>query len=299
MSLCVVFNMDCVTGLLDRIDDNYFDAVITDPPYGLSGSLPKPEEVKHKSDFGNKQIYTSKGEWDSFKTKEGLENFTRKWLDSSFRKLRKGGHLFTFGTHHNIFLTKRLLEEVGFTFRQMLIWYAPNSPPCPTNLIFAHNCEYILWATKGSNYTFNNTKERGINITKQIKDIFIMNSLSSTDPERVEGHPTQKPIELMEQLIKVSTNEGDLVLEPFLGSGTTMTACTRTNRHCFGFEVNPDYIPIIKKKVNWGQKPHDFFLFTDDKPQIDKHKIDKYMKQYKGILSETDIIDMINKGNLQ
>ena len=104
----------------------------------------------------------------------------------------------------------------------------------------------------------------------------------------------------MEILINVCTEEGDLVLEPFLGSGSTMLGCINTNRHCFGFEINEEYIPIIKRKVKWGQEPHNYFLFKSTvNDSVNEDKIEKYFKKYNGILTRNDIIDMLNKGNLE
>ena len=289
MTINILYNMDCVEGMIMRMPFE-IDLVVTDPPYGLSSGLETLEEKKEK---GNDTYWTSKGDWDTFETEKEFIDFTESWLSACYKKLRHGGQIYIFATHHNLFITYGLLKNIGYTFRQLLIWYSPSSPPCMTNnRVYQHCCEYILWATKGNNYTFNNTKIYKQPMTKQIKDIFLINSLFPGNPERISGHPTQKPVELLKKLIGVSSNEGDVVMDCFLGSGSTMLACIQSNRHCFGFEVNGEYINLIKKKVKWNQSPNQYFL-VDNPEKIDEDKVNDLIKKYDGLINRQQAIEMI------
>jgi len=291
----IIYNSDCISGMLRFLQDNSIDLVLTDPPYGLSKGLIDHDEAREtRKEGGFNQLFTGKGVWDCFETEQEFTDFTESWLLSCYQKLKEGGHIFTFGTHHNIFITYNLLHKLNYHFRQLLIWYSPVSPPSQTGKVFQHCCEYILWATKGDNYTFNNTKERMQHLTKQIQDIFIINSLTAGNPERIEGHPTQKPTELLSKIIKIATNEDNLVLDCFLGSGSTMLACQKTNRNCIGFEINQDFIEIIKRKVNFGQLPHTFELITDQKP-LDEQLIQQTIDSYSGLIGRNQAIEIICK----
>ena len=211
--------------VLPTLEDESVDLVLTDPPYNIK-----------------------KAEWDKVDN-----NFFRAWLRECKRLTKHT--ILTFCSHIFVKELRQICEdELGLIYKMMLIWdwrercYTPNKN-------YKVGFDTILFFVKNESYTFNRPYEysKCWNILK----------FTRVQSQRKEGrmlingklfkqHLTQKPLELIKHLILIHSNKGDVVLDPFLGSGTTMKACLELKRNCIGVEINPKYIEITKKRLNWG-----------------------------------------------
>ena len=243
-----VYITDAVKGMNTFLNDDSVNLFLVDPPYNLT------KESENREDNANwKGIAQPKGDWDYFETDEDFQKFTDDWIDMCYRKSKSNGSILVHATMHNLFVTKIALERAGYQLRQVLIWHVLNASPSLTNKMFRSVYEFILWGTKGGGYIFNNTKQPYVSTTKQIENLIPVPFLNGA--ERVKGHPTQKPSDLLRILIRTLSNEGDLVSDCFLGSGSTMLSCKMENRSCIGFEKREECIGMIKQKVGWDMQP--------------------------------------------
>jgi DNA modification methylase len=216
------------------------DCVITDPPYGIDGSgFEIPEKSYKRID----------AEWDK---KE--PNYL--WIDEAVRLLKEGGAIYITGTHHNIFKVKNYLDtKEEMQFNNFLIWHKPNVMPIKFAKqlgIFAFSCEYILYYSKGKPKNFQYDKLKKQNKGIQQRDIFILKTCEDTKT----GHPSQKPLKLMRKLITASSKQGDIILDPFAGSGTTLIASKQLGRRWVGIELNTEYISLINQRLKQTNLVH-------------------------------------------
>ena len=224
---------DCLE-VLKKIPDASIDLILTDPPYNIS----KRDRITRRGGkFGvAKDITLNFGEWDFGKTKP------EDYLPEIVRVLKPNGVLVMF--YDKLWLGiigLWLQEEFGFRVRYIGSWVKRNPAPQARKVKWQNGVENFLIATKneGSGHHFNYK-------LGQSPDYFV----TSVNYEHL--HPTQKPLDLIEWIISYWSFEGDLVLDPFLGSGTTMKACLELNRNCIGIEISEDYCNIVKKRLNWG-----------------------------------------------
>ncbi len=236
---------DCLA-TLDRIIERHphgvFDAIFADPPYFLSNG-----GTTCKS---GRRTKVDKGAWDESRGAEGNHEFNRAWLSRCQRVLRPDGTLWISGTQHVIHSVGFALQQLGFKMLNTITWEKPNPPPNLSCRYFTLSTETILWAAKSerSRHTFNYAAMREANGGKQMKSVWRMKAPPGA--EKTHGrHPTQKPLELIERCLLASTNPGDLVLDPFLGSGTTGVVAARHGRKFVGIEMNPSYLDTARKRV--------------------------------------------------
>jgi site-specific DNA-methyltransferase (adenine-specific) len=267
--------------LLDAIAAKYpegrFDAIFADPPYFLSnGGI---------SCHAGKMVKVDKGDWDKSRGAEVNHEFNLEWLKRCQKVLKPNGTIWITGTHHVIFSIGYAMQQLGFKILNDIAWEKPNPPPNLSCRYFTHSTETILWAAKSekSKHLFNYQEMRKVT-GKQMKTVwrreefdgragsplpaaapdaderrarsdapYLDNIWTMTAPngdEKTFGkHPTQKPVSLVERCIAASTNPGDLVLDPFLGGGTTAVACARLNRGCVGIEMEEGNINLSVKRV--------------------------------------------------
>jgi len=204
--------------------DYIFDAIITDPAYNLSN------DPNVKEDFG---------EWDKFDSREDYLNFQRKWLKIALPKLKKGGNVLIFAAFEYGGYLMEILREVGLTVRNHSVWHKSN-PPTKHKSSDISSCEFIIWATKGKNATYNWLGSKKAHN-------FIETPLCQGNGRT--SHPTQKPIEVMKWLLEKYTNPGDLVLDPFAGSGSTGVACKLMGRNYVLIEEYRPYYEFIKMRM--------------------------------------------------
>jgi site-specific DNA-methyltransferase (adenine-specific) len=190
-----------------------------------------------------------KGAWDKSRGAELNHEFNLEWLSRCQRVLKPNGTIWVSGTHHVIFSIGYAMQQLGFKILNDIAWEKPNPPPNLSCRYFTHSTETVLWAAKNekSKHTFNYQEMRRVT-GKQMKTVWTMTAPGNF--EKTHGkHPTQKPVALIERCILASTNEGDLVLDPFLGGGTTAVAALRTKRKCIGIELDEAHANLAVKRI--------------------------------------------------
>lgn len=215
--------------LLKEIKDSgiKIDAVITDPPYGVSR--------KNQLGFSNMgRSGMNYGEWDY--------NFDQKeWIRLCAPLIKPGGSIIVFNDWKNFSYIVEELDDQGFSMKDVIRWVKPNPMPRNTARRYVGDFELAIWAVKdGGKWTFNKTEG-----SSYLRPIYKCPSVSSA--KRL--HPTQKPLKLIEDILKVHTNENDVVLDLFTGSGTTAEACLKNNRIFIGSELDKDYYEKAMKRL--------------------------------------------------
>ncbi|MFH0774202.1 MAG: DNA methyltransferase [bacterium] len=210
---CIEF-MDILIG---KYPEGRFDMVFADPPYFLSnGGI---------TCCAGKMVKVDKGQWDKSNGPELNHEFNTTWLSKCQRLLKPNGTIWVSGTHHVIYSIGYAMQQLGMKILNDITWEKPNPPPNLSCRYFTHSTETIIWAAKNdkSKHCFNYDAMRKINAGKQMKSVWAF--IPPNGNEKGFGkHPTQKPVALLEQIILASTNEGDLIMDPFSGSSTTGVA---------------------------------------------------------------------------
>ena len=229
--------------LLKKIGDESINLIFADPPYFLSNG-----GITCKS---GKMASVNKGSWDKSNGLTDKHNFNRKWIKECYRILAPNGSIWICGTFHNIYSVGMALEENNFKILNNITWQKTNPPPNLSCRYFTHSTETVLWAKKNlmkSRHTFNYAIMKEENGGKQMKDVWVGTTTRKT--EKIFGnHPTQKPIYLLERIIRASSNEGDLVLDPFCGSSTTGVASIQNNRRYIGIDISKEYMILSRKRI--------------------------------------------------
>jgi|SRR5947209_9520210 len=231
--------------ILDEISAKYpegrFDMIFADPPYFLSnGGI---------TCHGGKRVKVNKGDWDKSHGPELNHEFNLEWLRRCQNVLKPNGTIWVSGTHHVIFSIGYALQQLGYKILNDIAWEKPNPPPNLSCRYFTHSTETVLWAAKNekSKHTFNYAEMRKVT-GKQMKTVWRMTA-PRKDEKKYGKHPTQKPVALVERCVLASTREGDLVLDPFLGCGTTAVACAGLKRGCVGIELDEAHANLAAKRV--------------------------------------------------
>ena len=240
--LCEGDSLAALDRIIERHPDGVFDAIFADPPYFLSNG-----GMTCKS---GRMAKVDKGAWDKSRGAEGNHEFNREWLRRCQQALKPDGTIWVSGTQHVIFSVGFALQQLGFKLLNNIAWEKPNPPPNLSCRYFTHSTETILWAAKNerSKHVFQYAAMREANGGRQMKSVWRIKAPSGA--EKSHGrHPTQKPLELLERCLLASTNPGDLVCDPFLGSGTTGVAAVRHGRRFVGIEMNAGYLETARKRV--------------------------------------------------
>ena len=224
--------------VLTRMKQESVDMIFADPPYFLSN-----DGITCKS---GKMVSVNKGSWDKLSEKgssvEEKHKFNRKWIKLCKKVLKPDGTIWISGTLHNIYSVGMALEQEGFKIINNITWQKNNPPPNLACRCFTHSTETILWARKDdrkSRHFFNYQKMKEMNGGRQMKDVWT-GSLTK---------PSQKPEYLLERIILASTEEGQIVLDPFCGSGTTGVEAVRYGRKFIGIDISEEYIDISKRRL--------------------------------------------------
>lgn len=220
-----------------------FDMVFADPPYFLSND--------GISCSGGKQVSVNKGDWDKGLSLEEKHEFNRRWIRECKRLLTLNGTIWISGTFHNIYSCGMALEQEGFHILNNITWRKLNPPPNLACRTFTHSTETILWARKDekkAKHRFNYQLMKEINGGKQMKDVW-EGPLTPKQEKEYGKHPTQKPLYLLERIIEASTQEGDRILDPFVGSGTTCVAAKKLRRRAVGIDSSEEYLSIARKRL--------------------------------------------------
>lgn len=238
--------------LLKKIEAKSINFIFADPPYFLSsGGI---------SCQAGKQVSVNKGEWDLTKSIEDKLKFHRKWIGLCRDVLKDDGTIMISSTLHSVYAIGVALEMEGFSIINNIIWRKTNPAPNLACRCLTHSTETIIWARKqltakkkGKHY-FDYAAMKELNGGKQMKDVWdiepeIFESSTTTKKEKKHGkHPTQKPIALLERLITMATKEGDVVLDPFNGSGTTGIVAYTLKRKYIGLELDKEYLELTLKR---------------------------------------------------
>lgn len=226
---------------LKEIEDNSIDAIFADPPYFLSnGGI---------SVQSGKQVCVDKGDWDKGGTPEYIYAFNRQWLELCRPKLKENGTIWISGTHHNIHVVMRCLQELGYKVLNTITWQKTDPPPNLSCKYFNFSTELIIWARKSEKVThkFNYETMKQLNGGTQMTDVWRIPAVSQWEKEQGK-HPTQKPLRLLYRIILASTNVGDTILDPFAGSSTTGIAANLLGRKFIGIEQEPQFIDLSLRR---------------------------------------------------
>lgn len=219
---------DCMKRLVE-IEDNSIDTIFADPPYFLSnGGI---------SVQSGRQVCVDKGNWDKGGTPEYIYEFNCQWLSLCRSKLKDNGTIWISGTHHNIHVVMRCLQELGYKVLNTITWQKTDPPPNLSCRYFNFSTELIIWARKWEKkpHKFNYETMKQLNGERQMTDVWRIPAVGQWEKQQGK-HPTQKPLRLLYRIILAATDEGDTILDPFSGSGTTGIAANLLGRNYIGIE---------------------------------------------------------------
>jgi len=240
--------LELMDAIIKKYPNGYFDMIFADPPYFLSNG-----GITCKN---GKMVSVNKGDWDQSQGSELNHQFNLEWLKRCQKLLKKDGTIWVSGTHHVIHSIGFAMQQLGMKILNEITWQKPNPPPNLSCRYFTHSTETILWTAKNekSKHRFNYGLMRNENEGKQMKSVWSIKPPARN--EKLYGkHPTQKPLALLDRIIRASTNKDDLILDPFCGSATTGVAALKCERRFIGIDANIEYldklaIPRIKELYN-------------------------------------------------
>jgi modification methylase len=246
--LDTIMKGDCVAAM-DRLPEKSVDLVFADPPYNLqlNGDLHRPDQSK---------VDAVDDAWDQFDSFAAYDAFTRAWLLAARRVLKPNGTIWVIGSYHNIFRVGSTLQDLGFWILNDVVWRKTNPMPNFRGRRFQNAHETLIWASRdqnGKGYTFNYDALKAANDDVQMRSDWLFPIC--TGAERLKNdngdklHPTQKPEALLARVMLASTKPGDVVLDPFFGSGTTGAVAKRLGRHFVGIEREQDYIDAANERI--------------------------------------------------
>src|SRR5699024_11207805 len=240
-------NIDLYQGdsfkLLKKLEEKSVDLVFADPPYYLSSN--------GITNSGGKMVSVNKGEWDASLNLKEKHKYNRKWIRLCKNVMKDDATIWISGTLHNIYSIGLALEEEGFKILNNITWQKTNPPPNLGCTNFTHSTETILWAkkdTKTSKHYFDYQKMKTLNNDKQMKDVWT-GGLTPGNEKKYGKHPTQRPLYIIERIIEASAKEGDIILDPFIGSGTTPDASKKLMRKFIGFDISKKYLSIAEERI--------------------------------------------------
>jgi len=245
-----ILHGDCIE-ILGTLPKNSVDLIFADPPYNLQlrNELYRPDTSKVDAvDDG----------WDKFENFKAYDEFTFKWLSASQRVLKETGTLWVIGSYHNIYRVGAIMQDLGFWILNDVVWIKSNPMPNFRGVRFTNAHETIIWAQKkkGAKYTFNHQSMKALNEDLQMRSDWKHWELPlATGKQRIKSnglkvHSTQKPEALLYRVIMASSKPGDVVLDPFFGSGTTGAIAKKLSRNWIGIERDKRYIKIAQKRID-------------------------------------------------
>jgi site-specific DNA-methyltransferase (adenine-specific) len=235
---------------LSKLEANTIDFIFADPPYFLSNG---GFTVK-----SGKTVSVNKGAWDASQGFDSEIQFHEGWITECLKLLKPNGTIAISGTYHSIYKCGFILQKLNCRIINDITWFKPNGAPALAGRNFTASHETILWASKSKDakHTFNYELSRDWETStdliyrrgKQMRSVWSI----PTTPKREKQHgphPTQKPVELLKRLISVCSNEGDLVLDPFCGSGTTGVVCASLNRKFIGIDLDAEFVQLSRNRI--------------------------------------------------
>ena len=239
---------DCIAEL-GKLPANSVDLIFADPPYylQLDGELRRPN---------NSRVAGVEDDWDKFASFADYDEFTRAWLAGCRRVLKDTGTIWVIGSYHNIYRVGAILQDLGFWFLNDVVWRKTNPMPNFRGRRFTNAHETILWAARDANqktYTFNYDAMKALNDDLQMRSDWLLPICNGGERIKNElgekAHPTQKPEALLHRVILASSNPGDVVLDPFFGTGTSGAVAKKLGRHWIGIEREDAYIKVAHARI--------------------------------------------------
>jgi modification methylase len=239
---------DCVAGMA-ALPEESIDLIFADPPYNLQlkGDLHRPN---------NSLVDAVNDHWDQFDSFRAYDDFTRAWLTQAHRVLKPDGGIWMIGSYHNIFRVGAILQDLGFWILNDVIWRKTNPMPNFRGKRFCNAHETMIWAAKSETAkpTFNYDALKELNEGLQMRSDWVLPICSGGErlknADGVKAHPTQKPESLMHRVLVGTSNQGDVVLDPFFGTGTTGAVAKRLGRHFIGLEREASYAAVARDRID-------------------------------------------------
>ncbi len=254
MKTNIIYTGDCCKVIKKSVAEKSIDLIFADPPYNLSGNGLKWEGNKTGGDW-----HMVNESWDKMTTNEYFD-FTMNWINACDKVLKDKASIYIACSYHNVGEVMMVLKQLNYKINNIITWHKNNSMPNMTKRVFTHSTEFVVWAVKGSGWTFNYDEIKKINpdkqldgAPKQMRDLWQLPLVQGK--ERIKNgngravHPTQKPEEMLKRIVLASSNEGDLVLDPFLGSGTTAYIAQKYNRKWIGIDQSKEYTKIAAIRI--------------------------------------------------
>ena len=248
LPLDTILQGDCIAEMA-RLPDKSVDMIFADPPYNLQlgGDLFRPEGGK---------VDACDDDWDKFDSLATYDGFTRDWLEQARRVLKDDGTIWVIGSYHNIYRVGALLQDADFWILNDIVWRKTNPMPNFRGTRFTNAHETLIWCSKSekARYTFNYRAMKALNDDLQMRSDWLLPICAG--PERLKGedgskaHPTQKPEALLYRVLLACTNKGDVVLDPFFGTGTTGAVARRLGRNWIGIEREKRYVDVARARID-------------------------------------------------
>lgn len=234
--------LDFMDRLSSEAPNGKFDVIFADPPYFLSNGGITCQ--------AGRMVKVDKGGWDKSNGPSLNHEFNHAWLSRCQKLLKPDGTLWVSGTHHVIHSIGFAMQQLGMKILNEIVWEKPNPPPNLSCRYFTHASETIIWAAKdeGSKHVFNYQQMKSINGGKQMKSVWRFAAPGRSE-KALGRHPTQKPVGLLERILLASSNERDIVFDPFAGSSTTGVAAIRTNRQFVGCELEDEFVRLSRARL--------------------------------------------------
>jgi modification methylase len=248
LALDVVIEADCVAAM-NALPEGCADLVFADPPYNLQleRELRRPD---------NSKVDAVDDGWDQFASFADYDRFTREWLTAARRVLKENGALWVIGSYHNIFRVGTILQDLGFWILNDVVWRKANPMPNFRGRRFTNAHETLIWAAKSreqKSYTFNYEAMKALNEELQMRSDWHLPICAGgerlKDANGDKAHSTQKPEALLHRVLLASTNVGDVVLDPFFGSGTTGAVAKRLDRRFIGIDRDANYVRLASQRI--------------------------------------------------
>jgi modification methylase len=250
----MVLDVDCIIegdclAAMARLPDNCVDLIFADPPYNLqlTGDLHRPDQSR---------VAGVDDAWDQFASFGAYDSFTRAWLAEARRILKPDGAIWVIGSYHNIFRVGSALQDLGFWILNDVIWHKTNPMPNFRGRRLTNAHETLIWASRSpeaKGYTFNYETLKAANEDVQLRSDWTFPICTGNervkDSDGAKAHPTQKPEALLHRILIATSKPGDVILDPFFGTGTTGVVAKRLGRHFIGIEREADYVAVARKRL--------------------------------------------------
>jgi modification methylase len=239
--------------VMNALPENSVDLIFADPPYNLQlkGDLHRPD---------NSKVDAVDDDWDQFDSFRAYDEFTTEWLKAARRILKPNGAIWVIGSYHNIFRVGAALQNQGYWILNDVVWRKSNPMPNFRGKRFTNAHETMIWASKseGAKYTFNYEALKALNEGVQMRSDWVLPICTGherlKDENGDKAHPTQKPESLLHRVLVGSTNPGDVILDPFFGTGTTGAVAKMLGRNFIGIEREEAYRKVAEKRISKVRK---------------------------------------------